>query len=65
MPDVTITPNLDGPYLVSGPVRLTDVNGREIPRPSQDASGMHRAQAGSAIRPRTEHVGASRYDRYV
>jgi hypothetical protein len=31
MPDVTITPSEDGPYLVSGPVLLTDVDGREIP----------------------------------
>jgi hypothetical protein len=65
MPDVTITRSQDGPYLVSGPVRLTDVGGRENPRPSQDASGVHRAQAGSAIRPRTEQVGAGRHDRYV
>src|SRR5438105_2801565 len=33
MPDVTITPSEDGPYLVSGEVRLTDVDGREIPHP--------------------------------
>ena len=33
MPDVTITPSEDGPYLVSGPVLLTDVDGREIPHP--------------------------------
>jgi hypothetical protein len=65
MPDVTITPSQDGPYLVSGLVRLTDAGGREIARPSQDASGAHRAQAGSAIRPWTEHVGASRHDYYV
>ena len=31
MADVTITPSLNGPYLVSGPVHLTDVDGREIP----------------------------------
>ena len=31
MADVTITPSEDGPYLVSGPVNLTDVDGREIP----------------------------------
>jgi hypothetical protein len=65
MPDVTIIPSEDGPCLVSGPVRLTDAGGREIPRPDQDASGAHRAQAGSAIRPWTEHVGASRHDRYI
>ena len=34
MPDVTITPSQDGPYLISGPVRLTDVDGREIPHPN-------------------------------
>jgi CDGSH-type Zn-finger protein len=31
MADVNITPSEDGPYLVSGPVNLTDVDGREIP----------------------------------
>jgi len=31
MPDVTITPTEDGPYEVSGPVLLTDADGREIP----------------------------------
>jgi CDGSH-type Zn-finger protein len=31
MADVTITPTENGPYQVSGPVRLTDVDGREIP----------------------------------
>ena len=35
MPDVTITPSEDGPYLVSGPVLLTDVDGREILHPDQ------------------------------
>ena len=33
MTDVNITPTEDGPYLVSGPVTLTDVDGREIPHP--------------------------------
>jgi hypothetical protein len=33
MPDVTITPTEDGLCQVSGPFRLTDVNGREIPHP--------------------------------
>ncbi|MEB8336986.1 CDGSH iron-sulfur domain-containing protein [Streptomyces endophyticus] len=33
MSDATITPSEDGPYLVSGPVTLTDVDGREIPHP--------------------------------
>ena len=67
MPNATITPSEDGPHLVSGPVRLTAVDGREIPHPTpaQDASGAHRAQVGSAIRPWTEHVRASRHDRYV
>jgi CDGSH iron-sulfur domain-containing protein 3 len=37
MPDVTITPSLNGPYLISGPIRLTDVDGREIPHPAQMA----------------------------
>jgi CDGSH-type Zn-finger protein len=37
MPDVTITPSLNGPYLISGRVRLTDVDGREISHPDQMA----------------------------
>jgi CDGSH-type Zn-finger protein len=37
MPDITITPSLNGPYLISGTVRLTDVDGREIPHPDQMA----------------------------
>ncbi len=37
MADVTITPSEDGPYLVSGPVKLTDIDGREIPHPDQMA----------------------------
>jgi CDGSH-type Zn-finger protein len=37
MVDVTITPSVDGPYLVSGRVSLTDVDGREIPHPDQMA----------------------------
>jgi CDGSH-type Zn-finger protein len=35
--DVNITPSENGPYLVSGPVRLTDVDGREIDHPDQMA----------------------------
>lgn len=31
MADVNITPSENGPYLVSGAVRLTDVDGREVP----------------------------------
>jgi hypothetical protein len=30
MPDVRIIPSQDGPYLVSGPARLTDAGGREL-----------------------------------
>jgi CDGSH-type Zn-finger protein len=37
MPDVSITPSLSGPYLVSGPAWLTDVDGRVIPHPDQMA----------------------------
>jgi hypothetical protein len=62
MPDVTITTSQDGLYLVSGPVRVTDASGREIARPGQNASSVHRARAGSAIRPWTEHVRASCLD---
>ena len=35
MADVTIVPSEDGPYLVSGTVRLADPDGREIPHPDQ------------------------------
>jgi len=31
MADVNITPTENGPYLVSGPVELTDPDGRVIP----------------------------------
>jgi CDGSH iron-sulfur domain-containing protein 3 len=37
MADVNITPSQDGPYLVSGPITLTDVDGREIPHGDQMA----------------------------
>ena len=33
MADVTITPSENGPYIVSGPVHLQDVDGREIEHP--------------------------------
>ena len=33
MPDVTITPSEDGPYIVSGPVRLVAPDGHEIEHP--------------------------------
>jgi CDGSH-type Zn-finger protein len=35
--DVTITPSENGPYLVSGPMHLTDIDGREIDHPDQVA----------------------------
>ena len=31
MVDVNVTPSENGPYLVSGAVRLTDIDGRELP----------------------------------
>jgi CDGSH-type Zn-finger protein len=37
MDEVTITPSLNGPYLVSGPVHLTAPDGREIAQPAQFA----------------------------
>jgi CDGSH-type Zn-finger protein len=37
MSDVNITPSENGPYLVSGAVRLTDVDGRDVPH------GEHKA----------------------
>ena len=37
MADATITPSTNGPYLVSGTVHLTDVDGREIPHPDSMA----------------------------
>jgi CDGSH-type Zn-finger protein len=33
MADVTITPSENGPYIVTGPVRLQDVDGGEIEHP--------------------------------
>ncbi|HTA55241.1 MAG TPA: CDGSH iron-sulfur domain-containing protein [Candidatus Acidoferrales bacterium] len=37
MADVNITPSANGPYLVTGPVNLTDVDGRAIAHPDQMA----------------------------
>ena len=37
MSEVNITPSEDGPYIVTGPVRITDVDGREIPHDEQIA----------------------------
>ena len=47
MPEVNITPSEDGPYLVSGPVHLTDVDGRESPHPDQ----MALCRCGDPTRP--------------
>ncbi|MGW2161436.1 CDGSH iron-sulfur domain-containing protein [Nonomuraea sp. NPDC001699] len=33
--EVTITLTEDGPYLVTGPVKLTDADGREIAHPDE------------------------------
>jgi CDGSH iron-sulfur domain-containing protein 3 len=33
MPEVTITPSENGPYIVSGQVTLTDIDGRVIEHP--------------------------------
>jgi len=33
MPDITITPSTDGPYVIAGPVVLADVDGRVIAHP--------------------------------
>ena len=33
MPDITITPSDDGPYIVSGPVSLVAPDGRAIEHP--------------------------------
>ncbi len=33
MAEVNITPSEDGPYVITGPVSLTDVDGREIEHP--------------------------------
>ena len=33
MADVNITPSENGPYIVSGPVALTDIDGRVIEHP--------------------------------
>ena len=37
MPDVTITATKNGPYAVTGPVTITDHNGRKIDQPAQIA----------------------------
>jgi CDGSH-type Zn-finger protein len=37
MADVNITPSTNGPYLVTGPVNVTDVDGRVIAHPDQMA----------------------------
>ena len=37
MSEVNITPSEDGPYIVTGPVSITDVDGREIPHDEQIA----------------------------
>jgi CDGSH-type Zn-finger protein len=37
MADANITPSQNGPYIVSGPVTLTDVDGREIAHGDQMA----------------------------
>ena len=47
MADVTITPSENGPYLVSGPVKLTDIDGREIPYPDQMALAVAGARTTS------------------
>jgi CDGSH-type Zn-finger protein len=35
MADVNVTISENGPYVVTGPVKLTDVDGREIPHRDQ------------------------------
>jgi CDGSH-type Zn-finger protein len=56
MPDVTITPSTDGPYVVSGPVVLADVDGRPIPHP--DPMVLCRC-GGSANKPFCDGTHAS------
>ena len=48
MPDANITPSEDGPYIVSGPVTLTDSDGRVIEHP--DPMSMCRC-GGSSNKP--------------
>jgi CDGSH-type Zn-finger protein len=48
MPEITITPSEDGPYIVSGPVRLLAPDGREIEHP--DPMSMCRC-GGSSNKP--------------
>ena len=48
MPDATITPSENGPYIVSGPVTLTAPDGRVIEHP--DPMAMCRC-GGSSNKP--------------
>jgi CDGSH-type Zn-finger protein len=48
MPDVTVTPSEDGPYIVSGDVRLVAPDGHEIEHP--DPMAICRC-GGSANKP--------------
>ena len=45
MPDITITPSEDGPYIVSGPVTLVAPDGHEIEHP--DAMAICRCEGSS------------------
>jgi CDGSH-type Zn-finger protein len=37
VPDVSITATKNGPYVITGPVKITDYDGREIDQPAQVA----------------------------
>ena len=56
MPDVNITPSENGPYIVSGPVTLTDVDGRVIEHPDPDVDvPMRRILEQAVLRRHTRH----------
>ena len=68
MPDVTITPSENGPYIVSGPVTLTAPDGRVIEHPDPDVDVPLRrtrrtSRSATAHTPRSTSTGPWRTDR--
>jgi CDGSH-type Zn-finger protein len=47
---VTISPRSNGPYLVSGPVKIVDADGTEYPTPQGNAIALCRC-GGSTTKP--------------
>jgi CDGSH-type Zn-finger protein len=50
MPDVTITPRENGPYLVQGPVKVVDVDGTEYNLGGRETIALCRC-GGSTTKP--------------